>query len=58
MAESRRRTEILTARGVVNLDGDGRCDSPGHSSKYGTHNLMDEDIDDVVTFQVVQVTEV
>ena len=46
MAESRRRTEILTARGVVNLDGDGRCDSPGHSSKYGTHNLMDEDIDD------------
>ena len=32
--------------------------TPGHSSKYGTHNLMDEDIYDVVTFQVVQVTEV
>ena len=42
---------------VLNLDGDGRCDNPGHSAKYGTYTLMDEDIGNVVTFQVVQVTK-
>ena len=49
---------ILTIRGVVNLDGDGRCDSPGHSAKYSTYNLMDEETGKVVAFQVVQVAEV
>ena len=43
---------------VLNLDGDSRCDSPGHSAKYGTYTLIDEDIGNVVAFQVVQVTEV
>ena len=42
---------------VLNLDGDGRCDNPGHSAKYGTYTLMGEDIGNVVTFQVVQVTK-
>lgn len=43
---------------VLNLDGDGCCDNPGHSAKYGTYTLMDENIGNVVTFKVVQVTEV
>ena len=49
---------ILTVRVVVNLDSDGRCDSPGHSAKYSTYNLMDEETGKVVAFQVVQVAEV
>ena len=41
----------------VNVNGDGRCDSPGHSAKYGTYTLMADD-GKVVIFKVVQVTEV
>ena len=26
----------------VDMCGDGRCDSPGHSAKYGTYTVMDE----------------
>ena len=43
---------------MVNLEGDGRCDSPGHCAKYGTYTLMDEDTGNVVAFNVVQVSEV
>ena len=57
-AKSRRQIVILTVRVVVNLDSDGRCDSPGHSAKYSTYNLMDEETGKVVAFQVVQVAEV
>ena len=57
-AESQWQVDRLTSKEVVNLDGDGRCDSPGHSAKYGTYTLMDEDSGDVVAFNVVQVSEV
>ena len=57
-AESRRQIEKLTGKAVVNLNGDGRCDSPGHCAKYGTYTLMDDDTGDVVAFNVVQVSEV
>lgn len=57
-AESRRQIDKLTGKAVVNLDGDGRCDSPGHCAKYGTYTLMDDDTGDVVAFNVVQVSEV
>lgn len=43
---------------VINLNGDGRCDSPGHNAKYGTYTMMDNESGKVVTFKVVQVTEV
>ena len=42
----------------VDLCGDGRCDSPGHSAKYGTYTLMDEKTKLIVDFNIVQVTEV
>ncbi len=41
----------------VDICGDGRCDSPGHSAKYGTYTVMDESTKKVVEFNVVQVTE-
>ena len=43
--------------GPVNLNGDGRCDSPGHSAKYGTYTMM-SDKGEVITFSLVEVTEV
>ena len=42
----------------VDLCGDGRCDSPGHSAKYGTYTLMDEKSNLIVEFSLMQVTEV
>ena len=42
----------------VDLCGDGRCDSPGHSARYGTYTLMDEKSNLIVEFSLVQVTEV
>ena len=42
----------------VDLCGDGRCDSTGHSAKYGTYTLMDEKSNLIVEFSLVQVTEV
>ena len=57
-AESSIQIYNLTSKEVVNLDGDGRCDSPGHCAKYGTYSLVDEDTGNVVAFKVVQVSEV
>lgn len=42
----------------VDVCGDGRCDSPGHSAKFGTYTLMDESSRLIIEFSVVQVTEV
>ena len=42
----------------VDLCGEGRCDRPGHSAKYGTYTLMDEKSNLIVEFSLVQVTEV
>ena len=56
--ESQRQVNILTTKEVANLDGDGRCDLPGHLAKYGTYTLMGEDTENVVAFNVIQVSEV
>lgn len=37
------------------LAGDGRCDSPGHSAKYGSFTLMEQQLNRVVDFELVQV---
>ena len=42
----------------VTLAGDGRCDSPGHSAKYGTYTMLDVASDQIVDFKVVSVCEV
>lgn len=48
----------ITTGSCCELNGDGRCDSPGHSAKYGTYTLMDSESAKVVEFKVVQVSEV
>jgi len=35
--------------------GDGRCDSLGHSAKYGSFTLMEQNINSLVDFELVQV---
>lgn len=37
------------------LGGDGRCDSPGHSAKYGTYSLMDVEQNKILDSKLVQV---
>ena len=50
--------DTLHQVGSVDLCGDGRCDSPGHSDKYGTYTLLNENTGKIPAFSVVQVTEV
>ncbi|XP_074649035.1 uncharacterized protein LOC141904348 [Tubulanus polymorphus] len=40
------------------LAGDGRCDSMGHSAKFGSYTLMDLITNKVIAFQLVQSNEV
>ena len=40
----------LRQTAVVKLNGDGRCDSPGHNAKYGTYTLMESDSAKVAEF--------
>ena len=37
------------------LGGDGLCDSPGHSAKYGSYSLMDLEKNNILDSQLVQV---
>ena len=48
----------MVNKGTINLNGDGHCDSPGHSAKYGAYKLMDDDTSNVVASSVIQVSEV
>ena len=41
----------------VTLLGDGRCDSPGYSVKYGTYTFMEHSSSLEVDFTVVQFAE-
>lgn len=42
--------------GVI-LTGDGRCDSPGYSAKFGSYTVIEQQINRVLDFQLVQVSE-
>ncbi|KXJ25635.1 hypothetical protein AC249_AIPGENE6366 [Exaiptasia diaphana] len=35
--------------------GDGRCDSPGHSAKFGSFTLIEQQINKVIDFELVQI---
>ena len=39
----------------LNLGGDGRADSPGHSAKFGSYSIIDLDQNKVIDVQLVQV---
>ena len=41
-------------QGLV-LAGDGRCDSPGHCAKYGSYTVIEQTMNRVLDFQLVQV---
>ena len=57
--EQNRVFNSLKDRGEpVILAGDGRCDSPGHSAKYGTYTMLDVKSNKIVDFKVVSVCEV
>ena len=49
--------EAIKRDGPVDLIGNGRCDSPGHSDKYCTYTVMTDERK-VAYFSLVQVTEV
>ena len=39
------------------FSGDGKCESPGYSAKYGTYSLMNTETNMIVDFQVVHVLQ-
>lgn len=41
--------------GELNVSGDGRFDSPGHSALYGTYTLMDNDTNLIFATSLVKV---
>lgn len=48
-------TRLQRAGQGLQLGGDGRDDSPGHSAKFGTNTMMDLDHNVVLDVQTVQV---
>ena len=54
--EKERVRQLLQAKPLT-IAGDGRCDSPGYSAKYGTYTCMDIASELVVDFNLVQVTQ-
>ena len=47
--------ESCITSSINHFSGDGRCDSPGYSAKYGTYSLMNASTNKIVDFQVVHV---
>lgn len=41
--------------GTPAVAGDGRCDSPGHSAKFGSYTLLELNLNKILDFQLVQV---
>ncbi|XP_078486361.1 uncharacterized protein LOC108950843 [Ciona intestinalis] len=49
--------ETKTRSNDLVIFGDFRCDSPGHSAKYGTYTMLDAQSNKLVHFQLVQSNE-
>lgn len=47
--------KMKTQKKKLELGGDGRADSPGHSAKYGTYSLLELSYNKIIDFQLVQV---
>lgn len=58
--QARKQESTITDIGNKDLwlSGDGQCDSPGYSAKYGTYTMLDQHTDKIVDFHVIQVSEV
>ena len=41
----------------LHVGGDGRADSPGHCAEFGTYSLIELNSNQIVDFQLVQVTD-
>ena len=46
---------LSTSETGLVLSGDGRCDSPGYCAKFGSFTVIEQHINKVVDFQLVQV---
>lgn len=57
-ASSRECYADLKVTSPIKLNGDGRCDSPGHNARYVTYTLVDSNSNTIVDFHIVQVSEV
>jgi hypothetical protein len=49
--------QLKSRTSPIVLGGDGRADSPGHSAKYGSYGLVDEETGMIVDIKLVQVKE-
>ncbi|KAM7286362.1 uncharacterized protein ISCGN_030184 [Ixodes scapularis] len=49
--------EEMRSAGGAHLSGDGRCDSPGFSAKYGTYSFYSNTLNKIVHTEQVQVGE-
>lgn len=49
---------MASLEGSIQLCGDGRCDSPGHSAKFMTYTFLCPDAKKIVHTEQVQVREV
>ncbi len=46
---------LREAGAPLEIGGDGRADSPGHSAKYGSYTTMEINKDKIIDIQLVQV---
>ena len=48
--------ELHVMEGCLELAGDSRSDSPGHSAKYGSYCLMETRLNKIIHFELIQVS--
>ena len=49
--------EAAKLQGGVEVCGDGQCDSPGYSAKYGIYSILNKLTGEILAFRVVHVSE-
>ena len=55
--DNERVVQAAISAGHIRVCGDGQCDSPGHSAKYGVYSMMNQDTGHIIGHRVTQVTE-